>query len=91
MWFFVFTNLNKYKYGAIIEDVIYCFIKGLYRRIPDCKLAMHANCINVIQKAWFMILAADTMVVAIDGTDSTANAITASDICVFTQMVLGER
>ena len=38
------------KLGAV-EEVIYSCTMGLYERIPDCKLAMHDNCFNEIQKS----------------------------------------
>ena len=42
------------------------------------------------KKAWFIILDADEIVVAIDWKDSKVVAITALEICVFTEMVHGE-
>ena len=34
-----------------MKEVFYGCIIGLDGRIPDCKLAMHANCYNEIQKS----------------------------------------
>ena len=84
---FAICNLNilKTKWGSV-EEVVYDFISGLDGRITNCKFAMHANHFNDIQKK-FMILEADTLVVVIDLTDSTAVSITALKICVFKQMV----
>ena len=51
---------------------------------------MNANGFNEIQKARFLIIEVDTMVIATDLTDSKTVAITVLEICVRTQMVTGE-
>ena len=38
------------KVGAV-EELIYSYIEGLDGRIPHCKLSIHANCFNEIQKS----------------------------------------
>ena len=35
---------------GVVEDVIYGCVKGLDRRILDCKLAIHDNCLDKIRK-----------------------------------------
>ena len=37
--------------GGIVEEAIYGYKKGLDERISDCKLAMHANCFDKMQKS----------------------------------------
>ena len=44
------SNILKMK-GGTVEEVIYGCIIGLDGRIPDCMLAMHANCFDEIQKS----------------------------------------
>ena len=34
-----------------VEEAYYDCIRGLDERIPDCKLAMHANCFGEIQRS----------------------------------------
>ena len=36
--------------GAFGKEVIYGGVRGLDKRISDCKLAIHANCFYEIQK-----------------------------------------
>ena len=79
------------KGGCAVEAVIYGCIRGLGGRIPDCNLGMHVKCFHEIQKASFLILVAGSLQETMDLTGSKAIAITASTICVFTQMVYGGR
>ena len=37
-----------------MKEVIYGFTRGLDGRIPDCKLGMHINCFNEIQKSMIL-------------------------------------
>ena len=55
IWFILFSisfkiHILKMK-REVLEEVIYGWIRGLEGRIPDCKLAMHANCFNDIWKS----------------------------------------
>ena len=101
--FFIITSsscLNTFciKYfkleGGVVDKVIYSCVRVLDGRVLDCKVAMHDNCFNEIQKVWLMNLAAVRMVFYIDQmwahwTDSKAAVITALTIYVLRQMVHG--
>ena len=81
-------SVYKDERGAV-EGIICGCVRGLDGIIPDCKLAMHANCFNEIGKEWFIIFAAGKMVLVTDWADSKVNDITTLDIWVFRQMVHG--
>ena len=66
-----------------VEEAYYDCIRGLDERIPDCKLAMHANCFGEIQRS--LIHDFDSR----HNGGSKAIAITVLEICVFTHMVYG--
>ena len=40
----------KQKEGAMIDELIFGYIRGLDGKIPDCNLAVHANCFDKIRK-----------------------------------------
>ena len=46
---FVCFKYLKMKGG--VEEVFYGCLRGLYERIPECKLAMHVNCMDEIQNS----------------------------------------
>ena len=70
-----------------MEEATYGCIRGLYERIPDCKLAMHSNCFNEVPKIMIDDIGSRHNGGSIKLVDSKTVAITALEICVFTQIV----
>ena len=55
----------KMKWGAVEEDIHGC-VRGLDRKIPNCKLAMHANGFDEILKSMIHDLRKGILVIATD-------------------------
>ena len=55
---FFTLNISKMK-RVVVDEVIYGYVRGFNGRIPDCNLAIHANCFNERRKNMLYNLAAN--------------------------------